>query len=311
MMKEDRLKKTAVAETGEKKNKDRYLAGVQGNSRVKVFDLSWLKTNWNIQGWGQGALALLNSPYNSPYALAKIEAFLKASRILDRLENAIRQEEFVRIPGLKHFFSKESRFFNSELIYFLAATDSREESLGHSRFVAAYTVMLAQSAGVTSRQALLDIERGALLHDLGKVGIPDDILQKKGPLASEEMEIIKYHPLIGFAMIEEFGFLQGAAEIVLFHHERFDGTGYPFGLQGEEIPLSARLFSLADTIDAITSDRPYRRSRSFEEALEEVKLCSGTQFDPRLVEAALEIPPEKWRKVKEKVLKSLRQPAVN
>lgn len=309
-MKEDRLKKTAVAETGEKKNKERYLAEVQENSRVKVFDLSWLKTNWDIQGWGQVASALINSPYSSPYALSKIEAFLKASRILDRLENAIRQEEFVRIPGLKNLF-KESRFFNSELIYFLAATDSREESLGHSRFVAAYTVLLAQSAGITSRRALLDIERGALLHDLGKVGIPEDILQKRGPLTDEEMEVIKYHPLIGFAMIEEFSFLQGAAEIVLFHHERFDGTGYPFGLQGEEIPLSARLFSLADTIDAITSDRPYRKGRGFEEALEEVKLCSGSQFDPRLVEVTLEIPPDRWRKVKEKVLKSLRQPAVN
>lgn len=309
-MKEDRLKKLAMADADEKKNKNRYVAAVQENYRVKVFDLSWLKTNWDIQGWGQVASALMHSPYSSPYALSKIEAFLKASRILDRLENAIRQEELVRIPGLKNLFN-ERRFFNSELIYFLAATDSREESLGHSRFVAAYTVLLAQSAGVTGRRALLDIERGALLHDLGKVGIPEDILQKKGPLSDEEMEIIKYHPLIGFAMIEEFSFLQGAAEIVLFHHERFDGTGYPFGLQGEEIPLSARLFSLADTIDAITSDRPYRRCRGFEEALEEVRLCSGTQFDPRLVEVTLEIPPDRWRKVKEKVLKSLHQPAVN
>ncbi len=289
-MKEDRLKKLAMADADEKKNKNRYVAAVQENYRVKVFDLSWLKTNWDIQGWGQVASALMHSPYSSPYALSKIEAFLKASRILDRLENAIRQEELVRIPGLKNL-SNERRFFNSELIYFLAATDSREESLGHSRFVAAYTVLLAQSAGVTGRRALLDIERGALLHDLGKVGIPEDILQKKGPLSDEEMEIIKYHPLIGFAMIEEFSFLQGAAEIVLFHHERFDGTGYPFGLQGEEIPLSARLFSLADTIDAITSDRPYRR-------------CRG-------LEVTLEIPPDRWRKVKEKVLNSLHQPAVN
>ncbi|MGB9907313.1 MAG: HD-GYP domain-containing protein [Candidatus Saccharicenans sp.] len=308
-MKDNRQKKLTLAETEERKSQDFY-SDFKENSRVKVFDLNWLKTNWDIQGWGQAASALINYPFSSPYALSKIEAFLKASRILDRLENAMRQEEFARIPGLKRLFS-ESRFFNSELIYFLAATDSREESLGHSRFVAAYTLLLAQISGVTNRRALLDIERGALLHDLGKVGIPEDILQKKGPLSEEEMEIIKYHPLIGFAMIEEFSFLQGAAEIILFHHERYDGTGYPFGLQGEEIPLSARLFSLADTIDAITSDRPYRRSRSFEEALNEVKLCSGTQFDPRLVEITLSIPPDKWRKTKEKILRSLRQPAVN
>lgn len=308
-MKDNRPKRLALAESHGKKDKDLY-SGLQENSRVKVFDLSWLKTNWDLQGWGQAASALMNYPFSSPFALSKIEAFLKASRILDRLENAMRQEEFGRIPGLKKLFH-DSRFFNSELIYFLAATDSREENLGHSRFVAGYTLLMAQTAGVTGRRALLDIERGALLHDLGKVGIPEDILQKKGPLTEEEMEIIRYHPLIGFAMIEEFSFLQGAAEIILFHHERYDGTGYPFGLQAEEIPLSARLFSLADAIDAMTSDRPYRRSRSFEEALEEIKLCSGTQFDPQLVEITLSIPAHRWIKTREKVLKSLRQPAVN
>jgi len=279
-------------------------------AKIKIFDLGWLKANWDLQSFGQAASALIASPALSPYTHPKIDAFLKASRILERLENVIRQEEYLAVPGLKKLF-QESRFFNSELIYFLAAADSSEESLGHSRFVAAYTVLLAQSSGITNRRALLDIERGALLHDIGKIGIPEGILQKREPLAEEEMDIIKYHPLIGFAMIEEFSFLQGAAEIVLFHHERYDGAGYPFGLQGEEIPLSARLFSLADTLDAITSDRPYRLARSFEEALEEIKSCSGSQFDPRLVDILLEIPVEKWKKVKEKVLKTVRQPAIN
>jgi putative nucleotidyltransferase with HDIG domain len=305
-MKEDRPRKPPVGES----KKNRPLNSELQLDRVKIFDFNWLKTNWDLQRGNKGATALLTFPYNSPYTLSKIESFLRASRILEKLENAICREDYLQVPGLRKLF-QESRFFNSELIYFLASTDSSEESLGHSRFVAAYTLLLARSSGLTNRRALLDIERGALLHDIGKIGIPEDILQKKGPLSDEEMEIIRYHPLIGFAMIEEFSFLQGAAEIVLFHHEKYDGTGYPFGLQGEEIPLSARLFSLADTLDAITSDRPYRQGRNFEEALEEIKLSSGSQFDPQLVEVMLDIPAEKWRTTKEKVLKTIRHPRIH
>ncbi len=303
-MKGQGLKKRLVAE----KNRSNYFSEMQTNNRVKIFDLSWLKTNWDLEGQDQTASMALSSPFNSPGTFPKIEAFLRASRILEQLESTLRGEEYLRIPGMQKLVN-ESRFFNSELIYFLASTDSSEESLGHSRFVASYTLLLAKSAGIRNRQSLLDIERGALLHDIGKIGIAEDILQKNGPLTEEEMEIIRYHPLIGFAMIEEFSFLQGAAEIILFHHERYDGSGYPFGLEAEEIPLSARLFSLADTIDAITSDRPYRKGRSFEEALEEISLCSGTQFDPKLAEVTLNIPAEIWKKTKEKVLKSLRRPA--
>lgn len=293
-MKDDRAKKLIVEEKKKSRNNSYPDSQNLDITKIKVFDLNGLKA----------------TPTSSPYVLPKIEAFLRASRILDRLENAIRQEEYLKVPGLKKLF-REKGFFNSELIYFLAATDSSEESLGHSRFVAAYTLLLAQHSGISNRRVLIDIERGALLHDIGKIGIPERILQKKEPLSDKEMEIIKYHPLIGFAMIKEFSFLQEAAEIVLFHHERYDGCGYPFGLQGEEIPLSARLFSLSDTLDAITSDRPYRRGRSFEEALAEIEKCSGSQFDPRLVEIMLAIPAEKWQKTKEKVLKSLRQPAIH
>jgi len=309
-MREDRGKKLLIPEN--KKNRSEDLSDNQtfDSNKLKVFDLSWLKANWDIQRWGKAASALMSTPASSPYALPKIEAFIKASRILEKLEHTIRQEEFVKIPGLKRLF-QESPFFNSELIYFLAATDSSEESIGHSRFVSAYTLILAQHSGINNRRALIDIERGALLHDIDKIGVPERILQKKGSLSDEEMEIIKYHPLIGFAMIEEFSFLQGAAEIVLFHHEKYDGSGYPFGLQGEEIPLSARLFSLADTLDAITSDRPYRQSRTFDEALAEIEKCSGSQFDPRLVEIMLMTSSDKWQKTKEKIFRSLKEPAIH
>lgn len=279
-------------------------------NKVKVFDLNWLRNNWGLQGWGGEASISVFSPALNPNVLPQIEAFLSATRILEELEKAICHEEYLKVSGMKKLI-REKGIFNSELINFLAATNSSEENLGHSRFVAAYTVFLAQHSGINDWQALIDIERGALLHDIGKIGIPEKILQKKEPLTEEEMEIIKYHPLIGFAMIEEFSFLQGAAEIVLFHHEKYDGTGYPFGLHGEEIPLSARIFSLSDTLDAITSDRPYRQGRSFEEALAEIEKGKGTQFDPRLVEIMLTIPAGKWQKLKEKIMKTLHRPAVH
>jgi HD-GYP domain-containing protein (c-di-GMP phosphodiesterase class II) len=278
------------------------------SQKIKIFDLDWLRLNWNIDA-APSSLLLSYERY-LPEAYSKIESYLRASRILEKLEDVVQGDSRGDEPQFKRLF-RARKFFNSELIYFLASTDSSEENLGHSRFVAAYTVYLAQAAGINNRRYLADIERGALLHDLGKIGIPESILQKEGPLTSEEMEIIKYHPLIGFAMIEEFSFLQGAAEIVLFHHERYDGSGYPFGLEGAEIPLSARLFALADTLDAITSNRPYRQGRSFEEALQEIEKCRGSQFDPELVDLMLNLPVEKWQKIKEKVLASLKQPIIN
>jgi putative nucleotidyltransferase with HDIG domain len=306
-MKDDRSKKLFLLEPKKSLN-DSYQTG-NAQSRIKIFDLDWLKANWDIQGAGQAAMAIPTGLIGS-LIMPKVESFLQASRILEKLDEEVRQEKALKLPAWKKLF-QESRFFNSELIYFLASADPSEDSLGHSSYVAAYTLLLARYYGLQNRKTLIDIERGALLHDIGKIGIPETILQKKEPLTEEEMEIIRFHPLIGFAMIEEFSFLQGAAEIILFHHERYDGTGYPFGLVGEEIPLSARLFSLADTLDAITSDRPYRRGRSLEEALREIEKCRGSQFDPGLVDFMQNIPLDKWEKAKERARKTLRVPSIN
>ena len=123
--------------------------------------------------------------------------------------------------------------------------------------------------------------------------------------------LLKDHPLIGYKLIEEFTFLKQAALVVLCHHEHFDGTGYPYGLAGEEIPLEARIFSLADTVDAITSDRPYRLGQSFDKARREIENHSGTQFDPQLVDAFLRIPEERWLQAKLENLRNLRTPSVH
>ncbi|HUM33692.1 MAG TPA: HD-GYP domain-containing protein [Candidatus Saccharicenans sp.] len=309
-MKDDRLKKLFLIEN--KKNINDSYQTVKRLSKIKIFDLDWLKANWDIQDSGRASAILLPNVSMSIGSLImpKVESFLQASRILEKLDEEVKEEKSLKLPAWKKLF-QESHFFNSELIYFLASADPSEDSLGHSSYVAAYTLLLARHYGLHDRKTLIDIERGALLHDIGKIGIPETILQKKEALTEEEMEIIRYHPLIGFAMIEEFGFLQGAAEIVLFHHERYDGSGYPFGLAGEEIPLSARLFSLADTLDAITSDRPYRRGRSLEEALEEIEKCRDSQFDPELVDIIQNIPVDRWEKAKEQARKALRVLFIN
>ena len=145
-----------------------------------------------------------------------------------------------------------------------------------------------------------------MLHDIGKIGIPESILRKPGALTSVEREIIKDHPLIGYELIEEFEFLKKPAQVVLYHHESYDGLGYPYGLAADDIPLEARIFALADTLDAITSDRPYREAKSFEEAFKEIEKGRGSQFDPSVVDAFFSIPKEKWEGIKQETEESFR-----
>ena len=189
-------------------------------------------------------------------------------------------------------------FYNSNLLYLIASTDGNEDSIGHSQLVAKYTLVLTKALGIEDQEFLINIERGAALHDIGKICISDAILKKEGILSKGETEIIKEHPLLGYEMIEEFDFLKKAARVVLFHHEQFDGSGYPYGLVGQEIPLEARIFALADTLDAITSDRPYRKGDSFKNAFREIEKGRGTQFDPYITDIFLMVPEEKWRRIK-------------
>lgn len=177
----------------------------------------------------------------------------------------------------------------------LCALETREKEIeGHSERVTAYTMILAEAMELPTHTHP-DLERGALLHDVGKIGIPDHILFKEGPLNESEWEIMRQHPLIGYRMCTKVQSLQIAAkEIVLCHHERWDGSGYPQGLRGEEIPLSARIFAVADAFDALTSDRPYRKALSIEQALEEIERCAGTYFDPQITKVLLGIPSAKW-----------------
>lgn len=154
---------------------------------------------------------------------------------------------------------------------------------GHSKRVTEMTVRLAAEIGVQGND-LIHVRRGALLHDIGKMGIPDNILQKRGPLNEEEWEVMRRHPEYAYNMLAPIPYLQAALDIPYYHHEKWDGTGYPKGLKGNEIPLSARVFAIVDVWDALLSDRPYSDAWSKEKAREYISNQSGKHFDPHDVE---------------------------
>jgi putative nucleotidyltransferase with HDIG domain len=168
------------------------------------------------------------------------------------------------------------------------ALDFRDQSTsGHSHRVATLTRAIAQKLGING-ETLLQIEQGAFLHDIGKLKIPDGILLKPGPLDAAEWDAMRGHPTYGRDFLRKVEFLRGAAEIVYTHHEKFDGSGYPQGLRGEQIPIGTRCFAIVDAIDAMIYKRPYSQPRSFEQAADEIRRCSGSHFDPELVDLALE-----------------------
>jgi putative nucleotidyltransferase with HDIG domain len=179
--------------------------------------------------------------------------------------------------------------YDGTLEALVLALDARDrETKGHSLRVADYVRVIARQLGLQEgTPEMIDMQRGALLHDVGKIGVPDFILHKPGPLTPEEWDNMKRHPGIGHAMLHDISFLSRAASIVHAHHERFDGKGYPRGLANDDIPLGARIFAIADAFDAMTSDRPYRKALPAEMAREEIVRHSGTQFDPNVVQAFL------------------------
>jgi len=194
-------------------------------------------------------------------------------------------------------FEQRERTHLATLAALASALDARErETQAHSRRVQEYSLRLAKEMGVPEADRR-HLATGALLHDVGKIGVRDAILLKCGELSEEEWAEMKKHPLIGYRMLKRLDHLQGERAIVLAHHERWDGSGYPQGLAGRSIPLPARIFAVADTIDAITSDRPYRKRRGFQEAREEIARCAGTQFDPEVVAAFLRVPIEEWEEI--------------
>jgi putative nucleotidyltransferase with HDIG domain len=168
------------------------------------------------------------------------------------------------------------------------ALDLRDkETEGHTQRVTEQTVRLARALGIPDAE-LVHVRRGALLHDIGKMGVPDGILLKPGPLTEEEWVTMRRHPQLAYDLLAPITYLRPALDIPLCHHERWDGTGYPRGLAGEQIPLAARLFAVVDVWDALRSDRPYRERWTEEKTLEHIRSSVGTHFDPKVVELFLD-----------------------
>jgi cyclic di-GMP phosphodiesterase len=181
------------------------------------------------------------------------------------------------------------------------------ETEGHCQRVTVFCISIAKSMPVPVPNAYLAVlARAAFLHDIGKMAIPDGILRKPSPLNDDEKQIMRKHCEIGYNMLIRIPFLRDAAEIVLSHQEFFDGTGYPRGLKGEEIPLGARIFAVADALDAMISDQPYRRALPLSHAREEIRRCSGTQFDPKVVEVFLSITEQHWLELRENLASPFR-----
>ncbi|HUU96682.1 MAG TPA: HD-GYP domain-containing protein [Phycisphaerae bacterium] len=183
----------------------------------------------------------------------------------------------------------------------VAALDAREhDTERHSERVCAYAVRLADELEVSPEQRR-SIALGGLLHDIGKIGVPDSILLKPGRLTDDEWHFIRKHPELGKQILASVPFLQSAIDIVHCHHERFDGGGYPRSLAGEEIPLGARIFAVADVYDALTTARPYRRPDSCESARREIEKGIGSHFDPQVVAAFQRIPPAEWGRIRAEI----------
>jgi putative nucleotidyltransferase with HDIG domain len=180
--------------------------------------------------------------------------------------------------------------YNATIEGWSRALDLRDkETEGHTQRVTNMTLRLARSMGIFDEEELIQIRRGALLHDIGKMGVPDQILLKPDKLDEDERAVMKKHPVLAHQLIYPIAYLRKALDIPLYHHERWDGSGYPLGIREEQIPLPARIFSVIDVWDALRSDRPYRPGWTKERSIEYIQEVSGEHFDPQIVEAFLKM----------------------
>jgi putative nucleotidyltransferase with HDIG domain len=245
----------------------------------------------------RGAIDYILKPFERAELHSVVMRAVEHGRL--RKQNAVYRHNLesivaARTGRLRSTMQDLERSYDTTLEAMGDALDLRdEETEGHSKRVTAYTIALARAMGLDADE-LRVIARGAFLHDIGKIATPDRILLKPGRLDPDEMCIMREHCERGYEMVRKIPFLREAAEIVYAHQECFDGSGYPRGLQGNEIPLGARIFAIADTLDAMTSDRPYRNGTTFAEASKEIARCSGRQFDPQIVDIFLRMPLETW-----------------
>jgi putative nucleotidyltransferase with HDIG domain len=251
-----------------------------------------------------GAYDYLLKPFEREQLLAMVRRAVDHRKL--KMENRAYQSNLeslvaARTDQLRQAMTDLERSYDITLEALGDALDLKDaETEGHSKRVTAFTIAVARAMGLSGERIRV-IARGAFLHDIGKMAIPDAILRKPGALDAEEKAIMQEHCYRGYQMLRKIPFLAEAADIVYSHQEKFDGTGYPRNLKGEQIPLGARIFAVADTLDAITSDRPYRAAQSTRAALEEIGKYSGTQFDPDVVKTFLSMPESIWEDLRKQI----------
>lgn len=258
------------------------------------------ETRVGVRAMQLGADDYLLKPFDGDVVLGSLYRALQKKKLEREVqEYRLHLEEMVseRTQQLRTALQQTERSYEDTLEALGAAIDLRDSpTAGHSRRVFLYSMELAKSIGGLE-QEIRSIAMGAWLHDIGKLATPDRVLLKPGPLTDSEWEIMRRHARIGYDLVKSISFLAGAAEIVLTHHERFDGSGYPQKMKGDEIPFGARIFAVADTLDAMTSDRPYRAALPLQAAQEVIERGSGTLFDPLVAAAFLRVPGETWETI--------------
>jgi putative nucleotidyltransferase with HDIG domain len=250
----------------------------------------------------RGAYDYILKPFEKDQLFLGVGRALQHRRlVIDNRQYQIELERKVkdRTAQLEHAIDQLEQSYDDTLEALGSALDLKDaETEGHCQRVTAFCISIAKSMPVPDTYLPI-MARAAFLHDIGKMAIPDGILRKPGPLNDDEKKIMRTHCEIGYNMLIRIPFLRDAAEIVLAHQEFYDGSGYPRGLKGDQIPLGARIFTIADSLDAMISDRPYRRALPMSHAREEIKRCSGTQFDPEVVQVFLSIPEQHWMELRE------------
>lgn len=254
-----------------------------------------------IEAMKHGAADYILKPFQPPAVVASLRRAIQIKQMERELEDYRHNLERMVEERAKQLEKARQRIemtYDETLEALGSALDLRDsETSGHSYRVTRYCLEMARALECSPDQ-LKQIARGAFLHDIGKISTPDAILLKPGKLTDEERAIMEAHARIGYDLVSRIVFLAPAAEIILTHQERYDSLGYPQGLSGEEIPLGSRIFAVADTLDAMTSDRPYRRALPYSAARVEIVRESGRQFDPKVVDAFLPIPEEVWGKIR-------------